>query len=139
MVFGRFHLKMKSKSISYLFNESEDRYWILDLEGEVHSIWDLHISGLWECKGTGFSKVGRASNNFWSGPKNLDIREKWLPLPESTSPEKVCGGKFNFLLTFVFTSNIIKVNNKLNIFLKCFFPNLKYATPVLYGPDYNHL
>jgi hypothetical protein len=31
---------MESQSIAYLFNGSEHIYWILDLEGEVHSIWD---------------------------------------------------------------------------------------------------
>ena len=53
---------MKSQSIAHLLNGSEHVYWILDLEGEVHSIWDLWISGLQECKGNGFFKVGRASN-----------------------------------------------------------------------------
>ena len=48
-----FTLKMKSQSIAYLLNGSEHIYWILDLEGEVHSIWDLSISGLQECKGYG--------------------------------------------------------------------------------------
>ena len=38
---GGFTLKMKSQSIAYLLNEGEHEYWILDLEGEVHSIWDL--------------------------------------------------------------------------------------------------
>ena len=38
---GSLILKMKSQSIAYLLNESEHVYWILDLEGEVHSIWDL--------------------------------------------------------------------------------------------------
>ena len=36
-----FTLKMKSQSIACLLNGSEDINWILDLEGEVHSIWDL--------------------------------------------------------------------------------------------------
>ena len=36
-----FTLIMKSQSIDYLLNESEHIYWILDFEGEVHSIWDL--------------------------------------------------------------------------------------------------
>ena len=51
---GGFTLKMKSQSIAYLLNGSEHIYWIWDLEGEVHSIWDLWISGLQECKGNGF-------------------------------------------------------------------------------------
>ena len=62
-----FTLKMKSQSIAYLLNESEHIYWILDLEGEVHSIWDLWISGLQECKGNGFFKVGQGGQEFRSG------------------------------------------------------------------------
>ena len=34
-------LIMKSQSIAFLLNGSEHIYWILDFEGEVHSIWDL--------------------------------------------------------------------------------------------------
>ena len=32
---------MKFQSIACLLNESEHIYWILGLEGEVRSIWDL--------------------------------------------------------------------------------------------------
>jgi hypothetical protein len=49
MVYWRFHFEMKSQSIAYLLFESEHMYWIWDLESEVHSIWDLWISGLQEC------------------------------------------------------------------------------------------
>ena len=38
---GGFTLKIKSQSIAYLLNGSEHMYWIWDLKGEVHSIWDL--------------------------------------------------------------------------------------------------
>ena len=55
---------MKSQSTAYLLNESEHIYWILDLEDEVHSIWDLWISGLQECKGIGLFKVGRGGQKF---------------------------------------------------------------------------
>ena len=41
MLYGRFHFENETQPIAYLLNESEDTYWILDLEGEVHSIWDL--------------------------------------------------------------------------------------------------
>ena len=40
-----FTLKTNSQSIAYLLNGSEDIHWILDFEGEVHSMWDLWISG----------------------------------------------------------------------------------------------
>ena len=61
---GGFTLIMKPKSIAHLLNGSEHIYWILDLEGEVHSIWDLWVSGLQECKSKGFFR-NRA------GPKNV--------------------------------------------------------------------
>ena len=32
---------MKPRSIAYLLIESAHTYWTLNLEGEVHSIWDL--------------------------------------------------------------------------------------------------
>ena len=41
---------MNPKLIAHSLNGSEHKYWILDLEGEVHSIWDLWVSGLQECK-----------------------------------------------------------------------------------------
>ena len=83
---GSFTLKMKSESIAYLLNGSEHIYWILNLEGEMHSIWDLWISGLQECKGNGFFEVRRMGNSFRSGPENLKILDGRLPLPKSTSP-----------------------------------------------------
>ena len=52
-----FTSKMKSWSFTYLLTGSEHIYWILDREGEVHSIWGLWRSGLQECKGSGFFKV----------------------------------------------------------------------------------
>ena len=36
-----FTSRMKSKSIAYLLIGSENIYWILDLEGEMHSKWDF--------------------------------------------------------------------------------------------------
>jgi hypothetical protein len=41
---------MKSQSIANLPIGSACIYWILNLEGDVHSIWDLWSSGLQECK-----------------------------------------------------------------------------------------
>jgi hypothetical protein len=38
-----FTSKRKSQSIAYLLNGSEQIYWILDLENEVHSIWVIDI------------------------------------------------------------------------------------------------
>ena len=61
---------MKSQSIAYLLNGSEHIYWIWDLEGEVHSIWDLWISGIHECKDNGFFEFGRPTI-FGSCPRQL--------------------------------------------------------------------
>ena len=76
-----FTLKMKSQSIAYFLNESEHIYWIWNLEGEVHSIWDLWVSGLQECKGNGFFKVRQAGNNIWTGgcpcPNILPPKSSW--------------------------------------------------------------
>ena len=46
---GGLTLNMKFQLIVHLLNGSEHIYWIWDLDGEVHSIWDLWISGLQEC------------------------------------------------------------------------------------------
>ena len=97
-----FTLKMKSQSISYLLNGSEHTYIyiyvILDLADEVHSIWDLWISGLQECKDNGFSEVGRAGEHKFSVmSKKIGFLLWGLPLPESTSLETFVGrgGVFN--------------------------------------------
>jgi hypothetical protein len=88
---GGFTLKMKSESIAYLLNGSEHIHWILDLKGEMHSLWDLWISGLQKCKGNGYFEVGRASNNFRSGQTNIDFLDGQLPLSVYTSPKKFVG------------------------------------------------
>ena len=95
MLFGGFTLKMNSQSIAYLLNGSEHIYKILDLEGEVHSIWDLWISDLQECKGNDFFEVGRAGNIFWLGPENLDFQDRQLALPKSTFPKNFVRGELN--------------------------------------------
>jgi hypothetical protein len=58
---------MKSQSIIYLLIGSAHIYWILDLEGEVHSIWDLKSSYLQEFKGNVFFEVGRGGQQFSVG------------------------------------------------------------------------
>ena len=98
--FGGFTLKSKFRSIAYLLNVSEHIYWIWDLEDEVHSIWDLWTSGLQECKGNDFFKIGRVGSNFWSGIGNQDILEGQLPLPEYSAPKRFVGGNL--------TSSVLK-------------------------------
>ena len=58
MFYWQFTLEMKSPSIAYLLNGSQDMYWIVDLESEVHSIWDLLIDGLKNARAMVFSKLG---------------------------------------------------------------------------------
>ena len=84
-----FTLEMKSQSIAYLLNGSEHIYWIWDLEGEVHSIWDLCVSGLQECKGTDFFEVRQTGSSFRAGTIKSHGR---LPLTKYPPPRKVCGG-----------------------------------------------
>ena len=55
---GGFTLTMKPQSIAHLLHRNEHIYWMLDLEDEVHSIWDLWVSDLQECK----------SNDFFQNP-----------------------------------------------------------------------
>ena len=48
-----FILIIKPQKIPYLLNGNEHIYWILDLGGELHSIWNLWVSDLQECKSNG--------------------------------------------------------------------------------------
>ncbi len=79
---------MKSQSIAYLLLGSAHIYWILDLEGEVHSIWDLQSSGLQECKGNVFFEVGRVGQQFSVGSK---FSWEGCPRPDMT-PQSSQGG-----------------------------------------------
>ena len=82
---------MKSQSIAYSLNGIEHTYWIWNLEDEVHTIWDLWISGFQECKSNGSFEVGQVGNIFRLGPKNLDFLDGRLPLPAYSSPKKSAG------------------------------------------------
>ena len=66
-----FTFGMKSQSIAWLPIGSAHIYWILDLEGKVHSIWDLSSSGLQECKGHIFFEVGRDGQHVLVGFEKL--------------------------------------------------------------------
>ena len=66
---GGFTLIMKPQSIAHLLNGSEHIYWILDLEGEVHSIWDLWESGLQECKSNEFFQNRACGQQFSCGSR----------------------------------------------------------------------
>ena len=70
--------KMKSQSIAFLPIGSAHIYWILDLEGEVHSIWDYGQATFKNVRAILFLKLGRTGNMFRSGskisPKGYPIR-----------------------------------------------------------------
>ena len=66
---GGFTLTMKSQSIAHLRNENEHIYWIWDLEGEVHSIWDLRVSSLQEWKSNEFFRNEAGGQLFSGGSK----------------------------------------------------------------------
>jgi hypothetical protein len=83
--------KMKTKSIVYLLIGSAHIYWIIDLEGEVHSIWDLYSIGLQECKGNVSFEVWRGGQQFSIGYKTF---LGGLPQPESNTPESLCRGVY---------------------------------------------
>ena len=91
-------LKMKFQSIAYLFNGSEhiyiyiDIYRILDLEGEVHSIWDLWISGLQECKGNGFFQSRVGGSKFSVGSRKFGFLSGGCPSPNFYLPRKARRG-----------------------------------------------
>ena len=69
-------------------------YWILDLEGEVHSIWNLWRSDLQECKGDDFFKdmqggkkisVGSKKSRFLCGaaaPARIYLPQKDIVRPK---------------------------------------------------------
>ena len=60
---------MKSQSIAYLLSGIAHIYWILDLEVEVHSIWNCSQAAFKNATAMCFSKLGRAGNNFRLGSK----------------------------------------------------------------------
>ena len=85
---------MKSESIASLLNGSEHKNWILDFEGEVHSMWDLCISGLQKCKGNTFIEVGRGRQKFSVGSINSQFHSGATPACIYL-PWKARRGQFN--------------------------------------------
>ena len=156
---------MKCQSIAYLLNESEHIYWILDLEGEVHSIWAdkwlLKVQGQWFFQ-------SRTCINFRSGPKNLDFLDGRLTLLESTSPKKFVWGEIKCpmfepsvlenqfsntmsnehpIILFPLTNGLIRRSNgrlKIHqVFFACFIPSqvtkcLHHIWILLSLPPFHH-
>ena len=81
---------MKSQSMAYLLSGSEHIYWILDLEGEVHSIWVLWTRRPSKMQGQLFFEVGRGGQRF-----SVGFRKVFLGLPEgcgSRAPALILSG-----------------------------------------------
>ena len=71
MFYWQFHFDNETL-FNCSFTQYEHVYWILDLEGEVHSIWDLWVSGLQECKSNDFFQNRAGGQQFSGGSqKNL--------------------------------------------------------------------
>ena len=97
MFYWRFHFDNETL-VNRSFNQWKWTYfWILDLEGEVHSIWDMWVSGLQECKSNEFFKIRRAGNIFRAGPILFYFFVGRLPPPNSDNPKSSWGGVFNVL------------------------------------------
>ena len=83
--------RMKSQSIAYLLLGSAHINWILDLEGEVHSILDLQSSnfGSKNARAMFSLKLGGSGSRFWPGVKKIPGR---LPPPRSHTRQSSQGG-----------------------------------------------
>ena len=99
---GGFTLTMKPQSIAHLLNGNEHIYWILDLAGEVHSIWDLWVSGLKECKSNEFlwNRAGGWAAIFSWVQKISIFWTDGCPCPIMTL-RKVHGGYLTSPMTYV--------------------------------------
>ena len=80
---------MKSQSIIYLLIGSAPIYWISDLEGEVHSIWDCSQAAFKNARAIFFSKLDGAGSNFQSRSKMF---MEGYPSPDLTPPIVRRGG-----------------------------------------------
>jgi hypothetical protein len=89
----RFASGMKSQSIAYLLIGSAHIYWILNLEGEVHSTRICsHVAFKNARAMFFFSKLGGAGINSWSGSKILKRTLGGCPNSYLTPPENSWGG-----------------------------------------------
>ena len=79
-------------SIAYLLNCI---YSILDLEGEVHSIWDCWISGLQGMQGQWFFRSRASGQQFSVKYKNTGYCGRMATPAQIYLPRKVCEGEFN--------------------------------------------
>ena len=96
-----FTSSMNFQLIAYLPNPSEHKYWILDLEGEVHSTWVLWTRQPSIMQGQLFLEVEWGGQCFQSCSKTivegcLRVVITWPGLIlAKTPPPKVCRVGFN--------------------------------------------
>ena len=127
-----FILGMKSQSIAYLLRES-DVYWILGLQGEVHSIWDLWTNDLQECKNTFYFyfETGRArqqllikiKNTFFGGWGYLGCWSRARPWDPLLS---MIGSWLGWLrpAQMAWAHNIVKIHNSVLLDWQYFHHNI---------------
>ena len=124
MFYWRFHLTMKPPVIAHLLYGSEHIYWILDLEGECTSMWDLWVSGIQECKSNdlfwNFGRAGeRASSSFWRVQKFIIFWTGGCPYPILTPP-KSSWGEFNVLRDLPF-QGVVGMSLQVSVKLQCVY------------------
>ena len=76
MFYWQFHFDSETPIIAHLLNENEHIYWILNSEGEVHSIWGLWVSGLQKCKSNEFFRNRAGGQQFSVGSKKSLFSER---------------------------------------------------------------
>ena len=96
---GGFTLTMKPQSIAHLLNGNEHIYWILDLEGEVQSIWDLWASGLQECKSNEFFGNQASGQQFSVGSRNFLFSRRAAAPAQFWNSKKFVRGSLTSSLT----------------------------------------
>ena len=96
MLNGGFTLTMKPQSIAHFLNGSEHICWILDLEGEMHAIWNLWAKWPSRMQEQCFPKLSGRATIFNRVQKNIILWTGGCPCPILTL-RKVCEGEFNVL------------------------------------------
>ena len=123
MLYWRFHFVNEIQSLAYLLNGSEHIYWIWDLKNEVHSTWDLWISGLQECKDNNFFEAsGQAVVFSW-------VLKIWRAATPTSIflPKKVRGGNLMSagnvrvvsMSSYEFLGRVTKISKPLTNFFSC--------------------
>ena len=134
MLYCQFHFDNESqwnKSIAikhaYLLNGSEHIYWILDLEGEVHSIWDLGKMAFKKARTMIFLKSDRQATIFGRVQKIWFFKTGNYLCP-NLPPPKSSWGRFNVPRLASCMENLVAVQCAID--LKALQSNLDNVTLV---------